>query len=394
MLYAQVTAILTDLHFLSPDSKCNSFDHRANGYSRGEGFGVVVLKPLTEAIQNSDTIRAVIRATGTNQDGRTPGLTQPSSQAQEAMIRRTYQDGGISLATTRFFEAHGTGTALGDPTEAKAIYRAFQVGAAKTNIEHLEGASGITGLIKSILVLEKGIIPPNIWFEKPNPLIPSDEWNLAFPLTPIPWPTSGLRRASVSSFRFGGANAHAVLDDAFNYLRLRNLQGRHNTRILPPTDRGQAESKHCSRLDHSVHTRQGFNKRPKPHLLVWSASDEDGLRRWKLAYQECFKDWLVENEDDLLQDLAHTLYKRRSLLPGRSYTIASSFEELSSATRISPPVRSTGSPAIAFIFTGQGAQWRNMGRGLLEYPVYRDSLVAADIYFSELGCQWSLLGQL
>ncbi|KAI4219740.1 MAG: hypothetical protein L6R36_008113 [Xanthoria steineri] len=355
-------------------------------------------------IQNGDTIRAVIRATGTNQDGQTPGLTQPSSQAQEAMIRRTYQDGGISLATTRFFEAHGTGTALGDPTEARAIYRAFQqyrskskplyVGAAKTNIGDLEGASDIAGLIKPILVLEKGIIPLNIWFEKPNPLIPSDERNLPFPLTPIPWPTSGLRRASVSSFGLGGANAHAVLDDAFNYLRLRNLQGRHKAPISPPPDRGQAEFKHCSRLDHSVHTRQVFNKRPKPHLLVWSASDEDGLRRWELAYQECFKDWLVENEDDLLQDLVHTLYKRRSLLPWRSYTIASSFEELSSATRISPPVRSTDSPALAFICTGQGAQWRNMGQGLLEYPVYRDSLVAADNYFSELGCQWSLLGKI
>lgn len=179
---------LTDLDFLSPDSKCYSFDHRANGYARGEGIGVVIIKSLSDALRDGDTIRAVIRATGANQDGRTPGITQPSSKSQEKLIRETYSAGGLDLATTRYFEAHGTGTPLGDPLEASAIHSAFSdtrpgdqplyVGAVKSNIGHLEGASGIAGFIKTILVLEKGIIPPNIWFECPNPKIPLHKWNI------------------------------------------------------------------------------------------------------------------------------------------------------------------------------------------------------------------------
>ena len=176
---------MTDLNFLSPDGKSYSFDHRANGYSRGEGFGMVVVKPLSLALENGDTIRAVIRATGANQDGRTPGITQPSSKAQEDMIRQTYQNGGLDLSETRFFEAHGTGTPLGDFVEASAINAAFEhnkhplyVGAVKSNIGHLEGASGLAGLIKTVLVLEKAVIPPNTLFERPNEKIPLGDWNI------------------------------------------------------------------------------------------------------------------------------------------------------------------------------------------------------------------------
>jgi len=184
---ADAIAPWANMGFLGPDSVCYCFDHRANGYARGEGFAVVVLKLLSDALRDGDTIRAVIRATGSNQDGRTPSITQPSSQAQEDMIRDTYARGGLDLKTTRFFEAHGTGTPVGDPLEARAIGAVFQrersaeepllVGAVKSNIGHLECASGIAGLIKTVLVLEHGLVPPNIWFEKPNPKIAS-EWNL------------------------------------------------------------------------------------------------------------------------------------------------------------------------------------------------------------------------
>ena len=179
---------LSNMNFLSPDSKCQSFDHKANGYARGEGTGVVVLKLLSRAVQDGDLIRAVIRATGCNQDGRTPGISHPSKDAQAAMIQDTYLAGGLDLQTTRYFEAHGTGTPVGDAIEADALSTVFKkhrsreeplfVGAVKSNIGHLEGASGLAGLIKTILVLEKGVIPPNIWFEKPNPAIAVDEWNL------------------------------------------------------------------------------------------------------------------------------------------------------------------------------------------------------------------------
>lgn len=174
MTYNPETSIcLSDLGFLSPDGISYSFDKRANGYARGEGFGVLILKSLSEALHDGDTIRAVVRATGSNQDGRTPGITQPSMAAQEALIRETYQAAGLDMSKTAFVEAHATGTSLGDPIEAAALGNAFRdsrhilphlhVGAVKSNIGHLEGASGVAGLIKTVLALEKAIIPPNVW---------------------------------------------------------------------------------------------------------------------------------------------------------------------------------------------------------------------------------------
>ncbi|EOD51962.1 putative polyketide synthase protein [Neofusicoccum parvum UCRNP2] len=174
---------LSNAGFLSPDGRCYSFDHKANGYARGEGFGTVIIKPLRNAIRDGDTIRAVVRASGVNQDGRTPSITQPSAVAQAAMIRTTYAAGGLDFGTTQYIEAHGTGTSVGDPLEAQAIGEVFRdsrdavplhVGSVKTNIGHLEGASGLAGLLKTVLVLEKGLIPPNVGFEKPNPSIDTE----------------------------------------------------------------------------------------------------------------------------------------------------------------------------------------------------------------------------
>jgi acyl transferase domain-containing protein len=175
---------LTNMNMLSPTGQSYSFDYRANGYSRGEGFGVLILKRLSDALRDGNTIRAVIRSTGTNQDGFTPGITVPSSQSQEKLIRETYEKAGLSMQPTKYFEAHGTGTAVGDPIEATALGNAFRkhrstsdplyVGALKGNIGHLEGAAGIAGVIKAILVLEKGLIPPNTNFEKINPKIDSE----------------------------------------------------------------------------------------------------------------------------------------------------------------------------------------------------------------------------
>ena len=187
MFNPESSAALADLGFLSSDSKCYSFDERANGYARGEGIAVMIIKPVTKALQDGDTIRAVIRATRSNQDGRTPSITHPNSKAHEALIQQTYRLAGLDMGRTAFFEAHGTGTPVGDPTEARGIHLAFEdrsrlhplyVGAVKSNIGHLEGASGLAGLIKAALAVEKGIIPPNAWFEKPNEAIDSTEWNL------------------------------------------------------------------------------------------------------------------------------------------------------------------------------------------------------------------------
>ena len=188
---------MANMGMLSPDGISHSFDDRANGYARGEGFAVVVIKRLDDALKHGDTIRGIIRATGSNQDGRTPGISQPSGAAQERLIRDTYGRAGLDLGLTRYFEAHGTGTQVGDPTEAEAIATAFQscrplgnplyVGSVKTNIGHLEGTSGLASLIKTVLILEKGLIPPNVWFERMNPKILEEEWNIKVVSTlPLP----------------------------------------------------------------------------------------------------------------------------------------------------------------------------------------------------------------
>jgi acyl transferase domain-containing protein len=176
---------LNNQGFLSPDGRCWSFDEKANGYGRGEGFGVLILKRVDDAIEDNDVIRAVVRATGTNQDGRTPGIVQPSRTAQAELIKETYKKAGLDIRLTRYVEAHGTGTPVGgkreafcgfwsqlirlDPIEAGAIADAFEeaiscdrplyVGSVKSNIGHLEGTSGIAGLVKSVLMLERGMIP-------------------------------------------------------------------------------------------------------------------------------------------------------------------------------------------------------------------------------------------
>ena len=178
------TEMLADLNCLSPDGISYTFDSRANGYCRGEGVSAVILKPYSQAIADGNTVRAVIRATNTNQNGRTAILTHTDQVAQEALIKSTYEAARLSPADTLYVESHGTGTKVGDPVEASAILRSFRsdqstntlyVGALKPNIGHLEGASGLASVVKATLILEKGVIPPNTWFKQRNPQIPSDE---------------------------------------------------------------------------------------------------------------------------------------------------------------------------------------------------------------------------
>ncbi len=174
--------------FFSPDGRSYSFDHRAAGYARGEGVASMVLKPLEDALRDGDPIRAVIRESAVNQDGRTAGITLPSREAQESLIRRAYANAGLDPRETNYIEAHGTGTRAGDPIEAGALAAvlgkvrpagdALYLGSIKTNIGHLEGASGLAGMIKATLSVERGVILPSLNFEKPNERIPLDEWNL------------------------------------------------------------------------------------------------------------------------------------------------------------------------------------------------------------------------
>ncbi|KAK4161309.1 hypothetical protein QBC43DRAFT_97854 [Cladorrhinum sp. PSN259] len=411
---------LTNLGFLSPDGRCYAFDHRANGYGRGEGYAVLVLKRLQDAVRAGDTIRAVIRATGTNQNGRSPAIVQPRPEAQADLIRQTYASAGLPLHQTRFFEAHGTGTAVGDPIEASAIAQVFAphrstdsplyVGAVKSNIGHLEGASALAGLVKVILSLENGVVPPNINMEKVNPRIPSKKWHMTFPTEPIPWPhghdgaTHSIRRASVNSFGYGGSNAHAILDDAASYLAAHGLKGVHRTRAEPALSSLSSSSSSANKED-----KNGSDVLPpgnaRTRLLVWSAADENGIQRLGREYLSYLDARIssLKDSNSHLDEIAYTLASKRSILPWKSYLLTSSLTQLREtlgAMGLPKPSRSStasssAAPSLAFVFTGQGAQWYAMGRELLVYAVFKESVEAADQYIqSELSCAWSVVQEL
>ncbi|EFX02355.1 polyketide synthase [Grosmannia clavigera kw1407] len=233
---------MSTMGFLSPDGRSYTYDSRANGYGRGEGVAVIVLKRLDRALQEGDAVRAIVRNTGVNQDGRTPGITFPSGTAQAALIRRVYAQARLNMADTSYLEAHGTGTQAGDPIEAGALHETFGlarasagkgplvVGCVKTNIGHLEGAAGAAGLVKTVMMLEREAILPNAGFRSPNTKIPLAEWNLEVPTTLRPWrdvlATSSqlprgrlpVLRASVNGFGYGGTNAHVILENAADYI--------------------------------------------------------------------------------------------------------------------------------------------------------------------------------
>ncbi|KAI6084919.1 hypothetical protein F4821DRAFT_164132 [Hypoxylon rubiginosum] len=455
--------MLSSLNFLSADSKCYSFDHRANGYARGEGVIALIIKPLSDAVRDGDMIRAVIRSTSSNQDGHTPGLTQPSPQAQEDLIRQVYKKANLPLDVTRYFEAHGTGTPVGDPIEMKAIGRVFRssrspedplyVGSVKANIGHLEGSSGLAGVLKSVLILEKGIIPANANFEKVNPKLDVDFYHTKVPSENTPWPSEGLRRASVNSFGFGGTNVHVILDDAFHYLQERDLAGNHCTTVsqsttykshtlnrngtngtngdshsnglvqtngktdghsngveIQPTD-GTSELLKLIRTISNGNVNgvaNGHSNGTKPRqtngvnghhgstsrVLVWSAADEKALKRMLEGYQAFFKNEIFNNSDKL-DDLAFTLATRRSHMLWRAFAVVGSEPENQDVNlSVVKPIRSSTEAGVAFVFTGQGAQYASMGADLLKYPLFESTLQQIDDIYHSLGCEWSIFDEL
>ncbi|KAH8645577.1 hypothetical protein BGZ60DRAFT_535878 [Tricladium varicosporioides] len=395
---------LTNMNMLSPDGHCYSFDHRANGYSRGEGIGVLILKRVSDAVRDCNTIRGIIRNTGCNQDGNTSSITLPNKISQEILIQETYKKAGLSMRPTRFFEAHGTGTTVGDPIESKALGSAFRnfrtsedplwVGAVKSNIGHLEGASGIAGVIKTLLVLEKGIIPPNTNFEKANPKIDTEFLRIQFPLEAIPWPVHGLRRASVNSFGNSGTNAHVILDDVFHFLREHGLDGLHLTVRDPPAKSTLASSAPLHSLsDRAFASRNTNMQHSNTKLLLFSSHDEAGIKRQVDAYVSYFATLEISPDQwhTYTNNLAFTLSSRRSSLPWKSFAMASTPKDLVNLDKtISIPTKSAQDPNLAFIFTGQGAQWLGMGRELMIFPTFQQSISKSESLLLEMGCLWSL----
>ena len=228
--FAEFFVSTTNLGMLSPNGQSRMWDVDANGYARGDGFAAVILKPLSAALADGDHIECIIRETGVNQDGRTKGITMPSSAAQAKLIQETYAKAGLDPRKKedrcQYFEAHGTGTPAGDPQEAEAIATAFfepgarrgagenplYVGSIKTIIGHTEGTAGLAGVLRASLAMQHGIIPPNMLLNQLSPTVKPFCDNLCVPGATLPWPAvpdSCPRRASVNSFGFGGTNAHA-----------------------------------------------------------------------------------------------------------------------------------------------------------------------------------------
>jgi acyl transferase domain-containing protein len=354
-----VTVNFCRARMLAADGRCRTFDAAADGYTRGEGCGVVVLKLLSEAVSAGDRILALIRGSAVNQDGRSAGFTAPNELAQQAVIHRALAAARLSPADISYVEAHGTGTSLGDPIEMHALAAAFAgrtaerplvVGSVKTNMGHLEAAAGVAGIIKVALALQHRVIPPHLHFNSLNPHIALDGFPLVVPTRPMAWTSDeGPRRAGISSFGFSGTNAHVVLEEA----------------------PAQAE-------------RDSAGSDRPAHVLTLSARTDAAVRALAARYSDFLK-----TTDAPAADVCFTANAGRSLLEERLAVVGRSNAELSAALQgvardgRAPGVhRGRAAPAdveVAFLFTGQGAQYPGMGRELYDsQPTFRRTIDRCD----------------
>lgn len=416
MLNPDQFKIIGSLGMLSPDGKSYAFDARANGYGRGEGVSTIIIKRLSDALAANDPIRAVIRETALNQDGKTDTITTPSGTAQEELMSECYRRAGLDPRGTQYFEAHGTGTQAGDPIEAKAMAAVFgsgegrddeahflRIGSVKTNVGHCEAASGLAALVKGVLCLEKGLIPPSVNYETPNPKLKLHEWHLKVATALEPWPESlvgGPRRLSVNNFGYGGTNAHVILESADPWTSTPTLS--------LSADNGNGSNGHSYSNGHTngntPYTTNSTTDDTK--VLILSARDERSCQRMVSdvrAYLQKHRSLGHEASNDLLRDLSYTLGERRTLfqwvaahqvrLEGKN-GLDAVIQALDSP-RFKPGRVPSRCPRIGMVFTGQGAQWYAMGRELLtSYPVFRRSVEEAESHLRAIGANWSLVEEL
>ena len=360
---------------VSPDGRCKTFDASADGYGQGEGCGVVVLKRLSDALASNDPILALVRGSAINHDGPSNGLTAPNEQAQETLIRQALKNARVKPQDIQYIEAHGTGTSLGDPIEIGALNEVFgsyrsqenplRIGSVKTNIGHLEGAAGISGFIKLVLSLQHEAIPAHLNFHTPNPHIDWDELPFQVTSEQISWGRGqGKRLAGVSSFGISGTNAHIVLEEA----------------PLPSSRVVSVERTH--------------------HLLTLAAKSQPALEQLALTY----KNHLSAHPHMNMGDLCFTASTGRSHFDYRLGVVGTSISELSSkledvingedSNGIARGKVSEDRAKVAFLFTGQGSQYKGMGKKLYETePIFKETLEhCAEILASFLDVSlWEIL---
>lgn len=380
MLSPEASVTFSKLQMMATDGRCKTFDARADGFVRGEGCGLIVLKRLSDALADGDSILALIQGSAINQDGHTNGLTAPNGLSQEAVICQALANARIDPGQITYVETHGTGTALGDPIEVEALANvigqpdaangACYLGSVKTNIGHLEAAAGIAGLIKAVLALQHEMIPPHLHFQALNPHISLSKTRFAIPTTDQSWPVDDQARyAAVSSFGFGGTNGQVILKEA------------------PPQAEVQAPDEETSV--------------GRPYLLPLSARSPEALQDLARTYQTFLADTELS-----LSDICYSASLRRSHLDHRlalvgespaalidllgAFLQGESHPDLASEQEL--PASQQG---LVFVFSGQGPQWPGMGQELLQSePIFRAALVECDELLREQGATWSLLEEL
>jgi acyl transferase domain-containing protein len=388
---------------LSPGGRCRTFDAAADGIVRGEGCGMLLLQRATDAQSEDRRVRALIRGSAVNQDGRTNGLTAPNPRAQVEVIRRALVDASADPADVVYVEAHGTGTPLGDPIEVEALCDVYgqgkvpcALGSVKTNLGHLEAASGIAGLVKAILVLEHDEIPPHLNLERLNAEIELEGTRLTVPTQATALPETATRPlAGVSSFGFGGTNAHVVLEAA-PIPEATPIQEASPTRGATPTLKTTTPGGATQTQETTPTGEQqpAPTAESRPLMLALSARSEAALVALARAYAER----LTGLDPDGVADVCAAAGIQRTHHSHRLCALGSDRDELiaeleACAQRPSRP-RRAAQQRVAFIFSGQGAQWAGMGRELLaREPVVRQEVEACDAVIAELA-GWSILEQL
>ena len=390
ILNTRIYELRADAMMLSPDGQCKTFDASANGYVRGEGCGVVVLKRLSEAVADGDRVWAVIRGAAVNHGGASTGLTVPHTPALEQVMETALSDAGVRSSEVDYLEAHGTGTAVGDPIEIDAVANVFAaerrpgqpllIGSVKTNIGHLESAAGIAGLIKAALVVSRGVIPKHLHFRDPHPDVDWDRLPLKVTSSRMDWPSDypGPRLAGVNSFGISGTNAHLVVEEH------RDADGERG-RDHPGAGAAQVVPVALPPPVASIPLPEASLSPRRTRLLPLSAKSGTALGELAGRYLSWLDDLSTESS---LADMAWTAGIGRSHFDHRAGLAFTDLDSLRSglaalvdnSDRPEPRAPST----VAFVYTGQGSQWSGMGRDLYESePVVRAVLDRCEEVFRE-----------